>query len=85
MAVTPRALRSRSTWRVLAWLALPWLAAGPGVASAQRYVPGTDPAFPRLKYADSLVSRNDRCIVAGNQLNPKVRPVYVNRVPIGFC
>ncbi len=69
---------------MLAWLALPWLAAGPGVASAQPYVPGPEPAFPRLKYADSLVSPNDRCTVA-NKLNPKVRPVYVNRIPIGFC
>ncbi len=64
---------------------LAWLAAGPGVASAQRYAPGTDPAFPRIKYADSRVSPNGRCIVAGNKLNPKVRPVYVNRIPIGFC
>jgi hypothetical protein len=52
---------------------------------AQHYVPGADPAFPRIRYADSLDSRNDRCIVAGNRLNLKVRPLYVNGVPIGFC
>jgi YHS domain-containing protein len=52
---------------------------------AQRYVPGADPAFPRIRYADSLDSRNDRCIVAGNRLNTKIRPTYVNGLPIGFC
>jgi hypothetical protein len=54
-------------------------------ASAQRYVPATDPAFPRLKYADSLTSANDRCIVSQAKLNPKMSPLYVNGVPIGFC
>jgi hypothetical protein len=54
-------------------------------ASAQVYVPATDPVFPRLKYADSLVSLNDRCIVSQAKLNPKMAPVYVNGQPIGFC
>ena len=54
-------------------------------AHAQRYVPTADPSRPRLKFADSLVSANDRCIVAQEKLNPKVRPIYVNGVPIGFC
>jgi hypothetical protein len=53
--------------------------------AAQRYVPGRDPAFPRLKYADSLESPNDRCIVSQAKLNPKMVPIYVNGVPIGFC
>ena len=53
--------------------------------SAQRYVEAKDPAFPRLKYADSLVSANDRCIVSLAKLNPKMAPLYVNGVPIGFC
>ena len=52
---------------------------------AQRLVPTADPAHPRLKFADSLTSPNDRCIVSHAKLNPKVRPVYVNGVPIGFC
>jgi hypothetical protein len=52
---------------------------------AQRYVPAADPALPRLKYPDSLVSANDRCMVTKKKLNPKVRPVYVNGVPMGFC
>jgi hypothetical protein len=56
-----------------------------GGASAQRYVPMKDPDFPRLKYADSLLSANDRCIVSQAKLNPKMAPLYVNGVPIGFC
>ena len=56
-----------------------------GGASAQRYVATKDPDFPRLKYADSLVSANDRCIVSQAKLNPKMAPLYVNGVPIGFC
>jgi hypothetical protein len=56
-----------------------------GVASAQRYVATKDPDFPRLKYADSLLSANDRCIVSQARLNPKMAPLYVNGVPIGFC
>lgn len=54
-------------------------------AGSQRFVAGSDPAFPRIKYADSLVSLNDRCIVRMVKLNPKVRPVYVSRMPVGFC
>ena len=56
-----------------------------GAASAQRYVATKDPDYPRLRYADSLVSANDRCIVSQAKLNPKVAPLYVNGVPIGFC
>jgi hypothetical protein len=54
-------------------------------AEAQRYVATADTSHPRVKFADSLVSANDRCIVAQNKLNRRVRPVYVNGVPIGFC
>lgn len=53
------------------------------VASAQRSVGEGD--FPRLEYADSLVSGNDRCIVSQARLNPRMAPLYVNGVPIGFC
>ena len=68
---------------ILAALALA-AALAPAV-EAQRYVPTADPKRPRLKFADSLLSANDRCIVAQNKLNPRVRPVYVNGVPMGFC
>lgn len=54
-------------------------------APAQRYVEGTDPEHPRVQYADSLVSLNDRCIVRQNKLSTKIPPVYVNGKPIGFC
>ena len=54
-------------------------------AEAQRYVATADSTRPRVKFADSLVSANDRCIVAQSKLNVRVRPVYVNGVPMGFC
>lgn len=55
----------------------------PGVA--QRYVATPDSLHPRIKYADSLISANERCMVAQQKLNLRVRPVYVNGVPMGFC
>jgi hypothetical protein len=61
------------------------LVLAPQGAQSQRRVPTADPEHPRIKYADSLESVNDRCIVRMNPLNPKMRPVYVNRLPIGFC
>jgi hypothetical protein len=73
----------RSNVAILAPLAL--AVALTTIVEAQRYVPTADPKHPRLKFADSLVSANDRCIVAQEKLNPKVRPVYVNGVPLGFC
>jgi hypothetical protein len=54
-------------------------------AHAQRYVPATDPKLPKLKYADSLTSVNDRCVVTHNKLNPQIDPIYINGVPVGFC
>lgn len=66
---------------VLAAVVLLFAAATP----AQRHVPGTDPEHPRVQYADSSVSLNDRCIVRQNKLNTKIPPVYVNGKPVGFC
>ena len=66
---------------VLALVALP---SGPP-ARAQRYVRAEHREFPKIKYADSLESLNDRCLVKKNKLNLKVRPVYLNWRPIGFC
>jgi hypothetical protein len=57
----------------------------PGPGDAQRYVPMPDKDHPKLRYADSLESLNDRCIVRKAKLNPRMRPVYVNGQPIGFC
>lgn len=41
--------------------------------------------FFHLKYADSLSSVNDRCVVTHNHLNPAIHPLYVNSRPVGFC
>ncbi len=67
-------------------LALTVLAAlAPGASDAFRYVKTADPVHPRIKYPDSLVSVNDRCIVAGTPLSTMIRPTYVNGKPIGYC
>jgi hypothetical protein len=71
------------TAAVGALLALATLA--PSALRAERFVETADPGHPKIKYSDSLVSLNDRCIVAGNKLNLKIRPVYVSGAPIGFC
>lgn len=57
----------------------------PGASDAFRYVKTTDPVHPKIKYPDSLVSVNDRCIVAGSALSTMIRPTYVNGKPIGYC
>ena len=61
------------------------LAFAPAPAGAQHYVATADTARPRLRFADSLTSVNDRCVVTHNKLNPQIRPVYVNGKPVGFC
>jgi hypothetical protein len=61
------------------------LAALSPAGEAQRYVPGSDADHPRVKYADSLISINDRCAVRKTKLAPRMRPVYVNHEPVGFC
>jgi hypothetical protein len=78
---------NRAWFRVLAgWtLAAGLTAAAAAPAAGQRLIPGKDPAHPLVKYADSLVSLNDRCIVRQGGLNPAFKPVYVNGRPIGFC
>ena len=52
---------------------------------ANHWVPGRDPAFPLVRYDDSLTSANDHCIISGLKLNPRMAPTYVNGVPIGYC
>jgi len=44
-----------------------------------------DAAFPRVRFADGLVSENDRCPVTKRKLSIHFPPVYVNGKPIGFC
>jgi len=41
--------------------------------------------FPRIRFADGLVSANDRCPVTKRKLSVHFPPVYVNGQPIGFC
>jgi hypothetical protein len=60
------------------------LALGTGV-QAQRYVSRDNPDFPRVQYADSLISLNDRCIVRMVKLAKARAPIYVNGLPIAFC
>ena len=72
--------------RTLAALATLGLATTLGaMAGAQVLIKSTHEDFPKVLYADTLISANDRCIVARSRLNPKVRPVYVNGTPLGFC
>lgn len=54
-------------------------------AGAQVHIKSANEDFPKVLYADTLISANDRCIVARSRLNPRVRPVYVNGTPLGFC
>jgi hypothetical protein len=67
------------------------LAAALGVAfsgsptRAQVYVPTKDLQHPKVRYADSLISLNDRCPVRTGKLSTTYKPVYVNHRPIGFC
>lgn len=56
-----------------------------GAASGQEYVPTADLEHPKIRYADSLASLNDRCPVREGKLSPNYLPVYVNGQPIGFC
>jgi hypothetical protein len=53
--------------------------------SAQTYVPTADLEHPKIRYADSLLSLNDRCPVRTGKLSTTYKPVYVNGQPIGFC
>jgi hypothetical protein len=41
--------------------------------------------LPKLRFADGLISANDRCPVTKRKLSPYFPPVYVNGLPIGFC
>ena len=75
---------ARAPRRSSLWVASLVVSVG-ATASAQHHVPGSDPEHPRVQYADSLISLNDRCIVRQNKLSTTIPPVYVNGMPIGFC
>ena len=61
------------------------LSFGALAALAQPMLPVPGPAFPRLTFADSLTSVNDRCVITHNRLNAAIHPLYVNGKPVGFC
>ena len=44
-----------------------------------------DSPFPKIRFADGLVSVNDKCPVTKKKLSVHFPPVYVNGQPIGFC
>ena len=79
--------RARASWTVPGIIAATVLAAAllgrPG--SAQVYVPTADLEHPKIRYADSTLSLNDRCPVRTGKLSTTYKPVYVNGKPIGFC
>ncbi|HSQ59969.1 MAG TPA: hypothetical protein VLT84_06010 [Acidobacteriota bacterium] len=79
MRAPTRSFRRRLGIAGLAFLALA------GLAGAQELVQTGDPAHPRLRDADAILSLNDRCAVRQGSLNPTYAPVYVNGKPIGFC
>jgi hypothetical protein len=41
--------------------------------------------YSHLQYATGELSLNDRCPIRRDRLNPKVRPLFVNGKPLGFC
>ncbi len=49
------------------------------------YVANDDPEFPRIRYAVTTVSVNDRCPVTKSKLNRRLDPLRVNGRAIGFC
>lgn len=75
-------MRHRS---VIAFTTVALVAALVTVGGAQVYIKSDHEEFPKVLYADTTISLNDRCIVAQERLNRRVRPVYVNGAPIGFC
>jgi hypothetical protein len=82
---------SRSRYVGAAWL-LAVAAAACGGRPAELVPPvGTpvlldpDAPFPKIRFADGMVSANDRCPVTKRKLSVHFPPVYVNGQPIGFC
>ena len=55
-------------------------------ANSQDYLyTNGDSLHPRVQYQDGSISLNDRCAVRMTKLAKRMRPVYVNGLPIGFC
>lgn len=83
----------RLVWTFWAWVALGCSTENPAqsaktttnVGMVADLVAGPVDSFPRLRFADGLVSLNERCMVRLVALNPKMPPVYVSGWPLGFC
>ncbi|MDZ4804480.1 MAG: hypothetical protein SGI90_06435 [Candidatus Eisenbacteria bacterium] len=55
-------------------------------SDSQQYIYANgDSLNPRIQYEDGTISLNDRCAVRMTKLAKRMRPVYVNGQPIGFC
>jgi len=80
---TRRAARALAVLGTLGALAL---GAAPSVKPAPRPLAPMPkiPPYTKVQY-DSMMSVNDKCPVRHGHLNPGIRPVYVNRRPVGFC
>ena len=63
--------------------------ASPTKTTPKSTPPAVRPPYPQLVFDkaqyESLLSVNDHCPVRGGRLNPGIRPMYVNRQPVGFC
>lgn len=70
--------------RVIASAALA-LAVLPTAAHTQHFVATADTSHPRIRFADSLLSANDRCMVTQRKLSTRMPAIYVNGVPMAFC
>lgn len=71
---------------------LVFLAVSCGLRQAELVPPVSEPAFidpesafPRVRFADGMISVNDRCPITKRKLSIHFPPVYVNGQPIGFC
>jgi len=67
------------------WLCAVGMLGVPNAHAAPPSAPAPARVYAKMRYADSLLSVNDRCPVRGGVLARNIRPVYVNREPVGFC
>ena len=86
--------RKSKKWKTPLWIgAVVLIASGCGGTQPPQPIEETFEAalvdtsadFSHLLYANGETSLNDRCPIRRNKLNPKVRPLFVNGKPLGFC
>lgn len=82
----PTKPRIRATLLTLATVAALALTLQTSPTNSQDYIYASgDSLNPRIQYQDGTISLNDRCAVRMTKLAKRMRPVYVNGQPIGFC